>query len=287
MTGHGVGEAPFAAGRVEVEIRTVNHRGFEARSRLPNELAEHAGFVEELARKLLVRGRAEILVRHDGGDLGGVTLDVARARAAFEELTSLRDALAPRDAIPLALLGSVPGLFVARAPDVRSARQSLATATERACEAASDMRTREGAALVADLGERLVLVSGLVTRVETRTPEAIDHVRRRLNERIQKLAGVAAGLEPGRLEQEVLLFVDRSDVSEECTRLRCHAEQMRDVLSGTGEVASGRRLDFLLQEMQREVNTIGQKSADLDVSRAVVDMKLEIERMREQVANLL
>lgn len=287
MTGHGVAHAPFGAGRIEVEVRAVNHRAFEARSRLPVEIAEHAGFVEETARRLLVRGRVEILCRIDGADASVLALDVARARAAFEELTSLRDALAPREPIPLALLGSVPGLFSTRSLDVRAARASLTLATERACEAVSDMRAREGASLAADLAARLELVLGLRAKLEARSPEVVDRTRRRLAERVEKLLGAQAAFDAARLEQEVVVFADRCDVSEECTRLSSHGEQMRELLLRTREPTSGRRLDFLLQEMQREVNTIGQKCCDVEISRAVIEMKLEVERMREQVQNLL
>lgn len=287
MTGHGVGEAPFAGGRIEVEVRAVNHRTFEARSRLPNEIAEHGGLVEETARRLLVRGRVEILCRLDGLEAALLALDVPRARVAFEELTALRDALAPREAIPLALLGAVPGLFVTRALDVRTVRTSLILATERACEAVAEMRAREGDALAADLGARLDNVLGRLAVVERRAPAMVEQARQRLEARVQRLLGAPAMLDPARIEQEIVLFADRCDVSEECTRLASHGAQVRDALDGGAESASGRRLDFLLQEMQREVNTIGQKCCDVEVSRAVVEMKLEVERMREQVQNLL
>lgn len=287
MTGHGVGEAPLGAGRLEVEVRAVNHRGFEARSRLPAELAEHTGFVEETARRILGRGRVEILCRFESSEVPGLALDVARARAAFEELTSLRDALAPREPIPLGLLGSVPGLFSARSVDLRTARASLGLATERACEGVAEMRAREGDALAHDLESRLEGVLALLGAIERRAPIAVDDARRRLASRVERLLGAHAALDASRLEQEIVVLADRCDVSEECTRLGCHGAQMRELLVGHPEPAPGRRLDFLLQEMQREVNTIGQKCCDLDVSRAVIEMKLEVERMREQVQNLL
>ncbi len=265
----------------------MNHRAFEARSRLPAELVEHTGFVEETARRILGRGRVEILCRIESSEVAALALDVARARAAFEELTSLRDALAPREPIPLALLGSVPGLFSARSVDLRTARASLALATERACEGVVEMRAREGEALAHDLEARLEGVLALLGAVERRAPIAVDDARRRLASRVERLLGARAALDASRLEQEIVVLADRCDVSEECTRLSCHGAQMQELLVGHPEPAPGRRLDFLLQEMQREVNTIGQKSCDLEISRAVIEMKLEVERMREQVQNLL
>ncbi|AKF08245.1 YicC/YloC family endoribonuclease [Sandaracinus amylolyticus] len=295
MTGHGLGEAPLGPGRVHIEIRSVNHRYLEVRVRLPAEVVEHTGFVEEAVRTALGRGRVEVTGRISGDAIGAPVLDVARARAAYEQLVALRDALSPREPLPLSLLASVPDLFIARGlPDLRVAREALARATEQACRGVMEMRAREGAALSADLEARVDRLVEHVESIEARVPEVVDNARRRLAERIEKLLAQVGGtisqvgaLEEGRLEQEIAVFADRCDVTEECTRLRSHSDQFRMLLATGAAEALGRRLDFLLQEMAREANTIGAKSADAETARLVVEVKADVERMREQVQNVL
>lgn len=291
MTGHGVGEAALGPGRVQIEIRSVNHRYLEVRVRLPTELLEHGGFVEEHVRGALGRGRIEVTGRLFGDALSAPVLDVARARAAYEQLVALRDALSPREPLPLSLLASVPELFVARGlPDLRAAREALAGAIEQACRGVIEMRAREGAALAVDLDARIERMVEHVAQIEARVPETVEGARRKLADRIEKLllqAGAGVPLEESRLEQEIAIFADRCDVTEECTRLRSHADQFRALTEAGAPEALGRRLDFLLQEMAREANTIGAKSSDAEIARLVVELKADVERMREQVQNVL
>jgi uncharacterized protein (TIGR00255 family) len=288
MTGHGLGEAALGPGRIQIEIRSLNHRYLEVRVRLPTEVAEHAGYVEEIVRRWLVRGRIEVSGRLSGDALATPQLDVGRARAAYEQLLALRDALSPREQLPLSLLASVPDLFGARGlPDLRVAREALALATEQACALVCDMRVKEGVALAADLGLRLDRLLETVASIETRTPAMIQSARRRLAERIDKLLPAGASVDPLRLEQEIAIIADRTDVTEECTRLRSHADQFRALCASGAAEALGRRLDFLLQEMAREANTIGAKSSDAEIARSVVELKADVERMREQVQNVM
>lgn len=287
MTGHGVGSAPLRTGRIEVDIRAVNHRYLEVRARLAPELAEHSPLVEDIARRLLVRGRIDITIRTEGETFDEPILDATRARAAFEQLVALRDALSPRDPVPLGLLASVPELFVARGrPDTGVVRAAITKATELACEGVASMRLREGETLTQDFESRLARLLELVIAIEQRSPVVVAAMRKRLEERIEKLVAPSFPIDDRRLELEVVIFADRSDVTEECTRLKSHAEQFRLMLLDDDSV-TGRRLDFLLQEMARESNTIGQKSADAELARTVVDLKTEIERLREQVQNIL
>jgi uncharacterized protein (TIGR00255 family) len=291
MTGQGSAHAEvrgWAGLRVGAEIRCVNHRYLEVRVRAPGALAEHSHAGEDVVRRRLVRGRVELTLTLDGEVAPPPVLDVARARAAFEQLVALRDALAPREAVPLGLLATVPDLFGGlRAPGREEAlRAAVVEATERASEATSAMRSREGAALAADFELRLDrLVEGLAA-IEARIPAVVEAMRTRLRERIARLIDPAVALDHGRLEHEVALLADRSDVAEECTRLRSHVAQLRAVLREPTE-GSGRRIDFLCQEIGREVNTLGQKSADASIAARVIDLKCEVERMREQAQNVL
>lgn len=286
MTGFGLGEAQLAKGKLSVEIRGVNHRFLDVRVRLPRELADLATFVEQLAREKLTRGRYEVALRMEGAALGPPVIDRERARAAYKALCELRDELAPGSEVPLSVLGAIPDLFVS---DVEREMDRLHAATRTAFEAAitalDGMRRKEGAALRDDLVRRLDRVKTLAREVEKRAPEVIDAHRKRLRDRAERLrAATELEVDAARLEQEIAMFAERSDVCEELTRLDSHCAQFSSLLQT--EEPIGRRLDFLLQEMAREANTVGAKSPDAPIAHAIVEVKAEIERMREQVQNV-
>ncbi|MEM1413679.1 MAG: YicC/YloC family endoribonuclease [Myxococcota bacterium] len=292
MTGYGSGEAtiatPEGAGRFVVDARTVNHRYLDLRARVPAEVQDETAGLEELARRTLRRGRVEITVRHEGGAEGGVALDVARARAAFDQLQALRDELAPGEPLPLSLLGAVPELFTrpARVPS-EAVRSALREAVSRAFDAVDAMRLREGGALRADLEGHLAHMREGIAAVRAETPGLVEAHRKKLRDRLDRLLeGRDARLDDGRLEQEVAIFVERADVSEELARLAMHCDQLEELMAGE-DTAQGRKLDFLLQEIAREVNTLGAKTPAPAVTRLVVDLKADVERMREQVQNVL
>jgi uncharacterized protein (TIGR00255 family) len=286
MTGHGVGEAPLGRGRIVVEVRAVNHRYLDVRVRFPLELAEHAGFIEERVRSSILRGRIEIMGVLEGDVAAPPVLDKARARAAFAQLCELRDELRPDEPVPLSLLACLPDLFGSRSvSDHEAARAALETATDRACEAVWQMRAREGAALANDLRAHLDTVGKTLDAARQRAPAVVEAYRQRLRQRIERLLSEDVELDPGRLEHEVALFADRADIAEEVARLASHCDQMRDLLDG--DDTGGKRLDFLLQEMTREANTIGAKSSDAALAALVIEMKAAISRMREQSQNVL
>jgi uncharacterized protein (TIGR00255 family) len=286
MTGFGLGEAQLATGKLAVEIRGVNHRFLDVRVRLPRELADLATFVEQLAREKLTRGRYEVAVRVEGPALGAPAIDRDRARAAYKALCELRDELAPGSEVPLSVLGAMPDLFVSTVErEIERLHGSTRTAFEAAIAALDGMRRKEGAALRDDLVRRLDRVKILAREVEKRAPEVIDAHRKRLRDRAERLrASTELEVDAARLEQEIAMFAERSDVCEELTRLESHCTQFASLLQTDEPI--GRRLDFLLQEMAREANTVGAKSPDAPIAHAVVEVKAEIERMREQVQNV-
>ncbi len=295
MTGFGTGEAPLPAaeksaspknGKLTVEIRAVNHRFLDVRVRAPSQLPDLANIVEVLARERLTRGRFDVNVRVDSSVLGAMVIDRDRARSVFRALEELRDELVPNVEVPLSLLGAVPDLFV---PSIEQQADALRTAVTGAFDAAlkslDAMRLREGLALGDDLVRRLGTIRKLSQAVGARAPLVVDIYRKRLMERAERLRLASdIDLDPGRLEQEIALFADRVDISEELTRLESHVTHFESMLVSSEAV--GRRLDFLLQEMAREANTIGAKSQDVAIAHAVVELKAEIERMREQVQNV-
>lgn len=290
MTGYGIGEAPLRTGRIVVEVRAVNHRHLDVRVRLPNDSGDISPMIESYIRKQLDRGRIEVLIRPEGDAQPRIELDQQRARDAIQQLVALRDEFSPGDAVPLSLLSAVPDLFsMPYSPNGNDdARKSVGIALAQACARVTEMRAREGQALADDLTSRIATLRAELDHVRARCPEILDQYRSRLKERVAALIGCGSvSVDGGRIEMEVALMAEKSDVSEELTRLVSHCDQFTDLLNANDHAPVGRRFDFLLQEMAREANTIGSKSADVVLARSVVNLKAEIERMREQVQNVV
>jgi len=286
MTGYGVGEAPLGDGRLTLEIRALNHRYVDVRVRLPVELSDYAFFTEQKARELLSRGRFDIGVRVDDAALPAPNLSIARARSIYLALQMLRDELAPGTDLPVSAVTAIPELI--QAPSTMQSEQiqnALALALKAAVVHLNLMREQEGAALGRELGRRLELARGLRERIREQAERLVPLHRVRLEERLERLLKDSnVAIDQGRLELELALLADRTDVTEELVRLDSHFDQLARLLSSDELI--GRRLDFLLQEVGREVNTVGAKSQDAELSHVVVEMKAEIERMREQVQNV-
>jgi len=284
MTGFGRADGPLG---LSAEVRSVNSRHLEVRVRLPRELAALERDARAAAARFFERGQVEIAVRlPQEGELAPrleLDLDAARryARAA-EELTA---GLQIPSELTAAGLLSLPGVARVREPELEASAlaPALLETIARACAAAAEMRAREGESLLRELRGRLAKIATLVGQVEARAGAVLAGLRERLEKR---LAALAPELEtdPARLEQEVVLYVDRQDVTEETVRLRSHLEQFDETLEAAGAV--GRKLEFVLQEMARETNTIGSKSADAVLTRVVVELKTEQEKLREQVLNV-
>ncbi|MBT8453158.1 MAG: YicC family protein [Deltaproteobacteria bacterium] len=288
MTGYGSGRAALGEGQVVLDIRTVNHRFLDVRVRLPSRIQSRTPNVERVIRAQLERGRVDVSARFEGQTLPEPTLDVDRARAVYGELAALRDALNPEEPLPLALLSSVPDLFVVnRRLDEKELERALEQAAAEACHAVMAMRESEGVALAAELRARLGELGASVEAIRTAAPELLEVRRTRLRDRVEALlAGVDVELEPSRLEQEIAVLADRSDIAEELVRLDSHRDQMLELIENSNK-AVGKRIDFLLQEMAREANTIGSKVQDGTMTPHVIALKACIEQMREQAQNVL
>jgi len=288
MTGFGAAEGKLADATLRVELRAVNHRHLDVRVRAPAELGDHANVVEETVRAHAVRGRIEAVVRWDMPAATPSVLDVKRAAQAYAQLLALRDELAPGEALPVSSLLSVPGIFSPRARlDLSEAESVLRTTSVRACSDLRAMRAREGRALVTDLRARLAVLEAMASEITQTRPAMLEGARQRMLRRVEKLLE-STGLEPdpAKLAQEVAWFAERSDIAEELTRLASHLAEFERTLAGAAE-GVGKKLDFLVQELGREVNTIGSKANDAGIAHRVVEMKAELERIREQVQNLL
>lgn len=286
MTGFGCGEAELDGHKLTCELRALNHRFLDVRVRMPDELISQAFYVEQLARERLSRGRFDVGVRLE--DSGGTArFSTARARAVYQSLLQLRDELAPGTEVPVAALASLPQLLIdtSRA-DGQGTEQALTGAFAIALSRLDEMREREGQALARELAERLNTLRQLCVQAKLLSQGAAERQLTRLRERVTRLLGEVNGGNPdaGRLETELALMADRSDVTEELVRLGSHFDQFEGLLSSAEPV--GRRMEFLLQEMSREANTLGSKSQDVKLSHLVVDIKSQLEKIREQVQNV-
>lgn len=287
MTGYGAAEIALASHTLRVELRSVNHRHLDVRVRLPAELGDLGNVVEDVLRARCGRGRVEAHAQWRGSVSGGPELDLDRARAAYRMLLKLRDELTPGEPLPLTALFSVPGVFATRSWQREEVESSLRRAAEQAVDELLAMRAREGAALSADLRARLGFVRTQVATIEALRPQVVEGAQKRLAKRVEKLLdGSAIALDPARLAQEVAWFAEKSDVAEELTRLTSHLDEFERTLVDPSD-SIGRKLDFVVQEIGRELNTLGAKANDAETSRRVVDMKAELERIREQVQNIL
>lgn len=285
MTGFGTGSAPLALGRVSVEVRALNHKHTDVRLRLPQEFVEHSTYFEQGIRSLVGRGRYDVSVRVEGEVGGAFQIDQARLSSVYKSLASLRDQIAPQSEISLSHLAALPDLLTRTGPDPEAVRTALTLAFNAAHNALVSMRQIEGAALHRDLSERLVKLRDLREKLGEGTKELVLHHRTRLKQRVNELLESSGfSLQSDRLEQEIALLADRSDITEELVRLDSHFDQFSQLLDSSEAV--GRRLDFLLQEISREVNTVGSKSQHAKVAHLVVEMKSEVERLREQVQNV-
>ena len=286
MTGYGRGEATGAGAPVTAELRSVNHRFCEIVVRLPKSLAVIEEGLKRSIQQKCARGRIELAVTLGGGkEAKTLSLDHTLARQYHGLLRALKKELRLSGSIDVAVVAAFRDIvsIVDRPPDEQRLTQAVKRATASALAALDAMRRREGAALADDLRQRLASVRTHVGSIADRAPAVVRDHFERMKARIEKLAG-SADLDAVRLQQELALFADRSDITEELTRLRSHLDQFEHAM--TSDEPVGRTLDFLLQEIGREVNTIGSKGNDAEVARHVVTLKSEIEKIREQVQNI-
>lgn len=287
MTGYGDAEATCEGVDLIVEIRSVNNRYFKAAVKLPEQLQPFESAVEALLRSRLGRGSVSYALRFSGGDLGPAVIDCRVLAAYVGQLSGL--AKPPGIVLDLASLLNLPGVCGAAAV-TEDRQQRLWSCVESTTAAALDrlvsMRREEGQALVRDLLGHTAQLRGLAEATVRRAPEVVRDYQRRLKIRVdQLLADASLHLDSDSVLREVAVFADRCDISEELARVGSHLDQFETL--SRGQEAAGRKLDFVAQELLREVNTIGSKANDAIITRQVVDMKSCIERIKEQVQNVV
>ncbi|GAB4298748.1 MAG: YicC family protein [Desulfuromonadia bacterium] len=287
MTGYGKGEVQSPLGTVTVEIRSVNHRYAELSVKLPRQLLPFEPEVRRVISERLKRGKIDLSVQFEpaASELGKPTVDLALAKGYLDALRTLGQALGIVEHISLDMIARQKDViaFTTGTLDYDLLRTPLLDALQVALEAIEGMRVREGGELARDILSRVDRLQLLAEEVARRAPEVPRRAMERMRERVRQLLE-GGDVEEQRLLQEIALFADRCDITEELTRFSSHIGQFCDSFSAGEPI--GRKLDFLVQELNREVNTIGSKANDREITARVVEMKGELEKIREQIQNI-
>jgi uncharacterized protein (TIGR00255 family) len=288
MTGFGRGEAELDNMRVVTEVSGLNHRFLDPSIRLPSEFSPLEANLRSILKTRLARGRVSVIVdltSIDGTAARAATFDSDLAANYVEKLRDMASGLGLNDDLALSTVIGLPGVTETAKVviDMEALQPALMESFERALDVFDEARSVEGATLSKDVVEHVESIRSMADAVETRCPLVVDAYRERLHARVKEI-DESNLIEPDRLAAEIALYADKCDVSEEIVRLRSHVERFLDLLGGGEPV--GRQLDFLCQEMHREITTIGSKGRDSDISHIVVEAKGELEKVREQVQNL-
>ena len=286
MTGYGRGEASNGSINISAEIRTVNNRFRDVQVRLPKGYLVVESRLRKMVSKHINRGRVEVFIHRESIESSQqINYDPHLAEKYFQALNQIAKRLtrSPND-ITLSMITSQPGVISVTTPepDAMSEWNLIATAMEMAIQGLIDMRKTEGKALKIDMFNHLTNLQQVQSKIEQFAGDLTTTLQKKLSKRLIRLIGDE--IEPIRLAQEAAILIDKSDISEELIRLRSHCDQLGKILNNNGPI--GRKIDFLLQEFNREINTIGSKAAGHKISFQVVELKSILEKIREQSANI-
>jgi len=287
MTGYGRAVETVNGREFTVEVRSVNNRYLDCSVRLPRVLSFAEDAVKSRIKAAVSRGKVEmfVTVRSEGGEEVTVSLNKAVLEGYLAAMRQMVEEYGVADEITTASLSRLPDVFTVDKPQVDEEQllADLLKVVDLALDSYNTMRTAEGAALDADLRSRGATILDFVTKVEEGNGQTVVDYRARLEAKLREVLE-NTGIDESRILTEAAIFADKVAVDEETVRLRSHLQQMNDMLSSGGAI--GRKLDFLLQEMNREANTIGSKCTDVKLARIVVDIKAELEKIREQTQNI-
>ena len=289
MTGFGKGESKSKFGRFAVELRTVNHRYFDLSSRMPNDLSFFEDKVKNYINKYIKRGKVSVSLslKKNGKNLNSVKLNDEAIEKYYRILSRVKRKFKLKDDVKLAHILAFPDVVVHEQLEYDQGLvwPVIEAVVRKAVLGCNAMRIKEGKALYKDLSQRIRTVAVAINKISSFAPNLILKYRDRLNARVKELTKSSGySVDKGRLEAEVALFAKQSDITEEITRAKSHLQALKDSIVSNKE--TGRRLDFILQELQREVNTLGSKANSSKISRLVIDIKSEIEKIREQAQNV-
>ena len=287
MTGYGRAVETVSGREFTVELRSVNNRYLDCSVRLPRILSFGEEAVKQAVKASVSRGKVDVFitVRSEQGDEAQVTLNEGVVKGYLDAMRRMVEEFGVRDDIQVSTLSRLPEVFQIEKPQVDEEQllADLMQVTAKALENYDAMRAAEGAALEQDLRSRGNTILSHVEQVEKGNAQTVIDYRTRLENKLREVLENTA-IDESRILTEAAIFADKVAVDEETVRLRSHIQQMNNMLSGGGAV--GRKLDFLLQEMNREANTIGSKCTDVNLARIVVDIKAELEKIREQTQNI-
>ena len=281
MTAYAQAATQTELGELSCELRSVNHRYLEVAPRMPEELRVHEGKLRELIGETLARGRVDVFIRLKESDSSSLEPNQEAAENLNQLLLQMRENVPEMEAIRAIDVLRWPGVLQAKKVDPASMKTSLLTVLSEALQGLVAARATEGEKMADLIKQRLESIREIVSKVQHFLPEISAAYRSRLEE---KLTEIKDQLDPSRLEQEMVIFLQKTDVAEELDRLTVHIEEVASVLAKPEP--AGRRLDFLMQELNREANTLGSKAHDPRLTKASVDLKVLIEQMREQVQNI-
>ena len=287
MTGYGRAEETVEGCTITVELRSVNNRYLDCNVRIPRLYLFAEEAIKSRVQGTISRGKVDVFVTldHTGAEKVQVSVNRAAADGYYTALKELAGAYGLADDISVSLLSRFPDVLLAEKAeeDVEQTAKDICSVLDRALADFDQMRSREGERLKADISARAAAIEEKVALVEERSPQTVAEYREKLEARMNEVLSNAQ-LDPARILTEAAIFADKVAVDEETVRLRSHINQLREMLDKGGPI--GRKLDFLIQEFNREANTIGSKCSDIDIARQVVDIKAEIEKIREQVQNI-
>lgn len=287
MTGFGSGASKLKKGKIIVEIKTVNHKFFDVSLKLPASMVIFEDRIKEALQKRIHRGKITLNLIYDGELLksDNIKIDEKVAGNYYRELGRLSKHLGLKSELTVKDIILLPGVlnYESAAADMVKIWPKLKKALDRAVDMLILNREKEGRALFEDLDKHAKTIEKLLVTIKSRAHLNIEEYRKKFSDRIKDLTA-GRDIDAGRLEMEVAIFAKNSDIAEEITRLSSHLSNFRKTIAGSGEV--GKKLDFIAQELHREINTIGSKASDFQIAKCVIEIKGEIEKIREQSKNL-
>jgi uncharacterized protein (TIGR00255 family) len=287
MTGFGRAEGETTLGRVVVESRSVNHRYCDINTKLPKRLSFFENRIKEIIRSQVSRGRIDVSLRLDtvGEEKVQLSVDLELAQQYYRVFQDLREKLQLKDEVTLNLLAGAKDLITAKeeSGDIEPYWQEILPILKQSFKNMDDMKRLEGESLTKDLQQRLEHIAQQLQIIKQQFPSHLKANLSRLHERLRSLLE-GMEIDPSRFQQEIAFLAERTDITEEIVRAESHLAQFSSLLEGNEPV--GRKMDFLLQEIHREVNTVSSKANDAEISQRVVEMKSELEKIREQVQNI-
>ena len=292
MTGFGRGEYSDEISKVTVEIRSVNHRYLDIYVKMPRRYSFAEETIKAAIKERLHRGKVEVSVSVDniGKSDSDIRLDKELAARYYNVLSELRDSFdfGEESRVSLSLLSKMPDVIVTTpaAEDEEAMAKRLLGATANALDDFCSMREAEGEKLAADLSARADTIQEIRDRIEKRAPEIEKEYAAKFKARVEEILGGVYEVPAERIALEAAIFADKANITEELVRLGSHISQLRKFLQSDGREAIGKKIDFLIQEMNREANTIGSKSNDGEITSSMLELKAEIEKVREQVQNI-